>query len=49
MHYCDNGEYNWIHQADCNGKWVNRDMNFDNVFYGMLTLFVISTLEGWPD
>ena len=24
-------------------------MNFDNILRGMLTLFVLSTLEGWPD
>lgn len=23
-------------------------MNFDNVFNAMLSLFIISTLEGWP-
>lgn len=34
---------------DINGKWANHDMNFDNVTSGMITLFVLSTLEGWPD
>ena len=24
-------------------------MNFDNIISGMITLFVVSTLEGWPD
>lgn len=24
-------------------------MNFENIFQGLLTLFIISTLEGWPD
>ena len=24
-------------------------MNFDNIISGMITLFVLSTLEGWPD
>uniref|UniRef100_A0A8D3E996 Voltage-dependent L-type calcium channel subunit alpha n=1 Tax=Scophthalmus maximus TaxID=52904 RepID=A0A8D3E996_SCOMX len=29
-------------------EWLNNDFNFDNVFYGMLALFTISTFEGWP-
>lgn len=31
------------------GIWSNRDLNFDNIANGMITLFVLSTLEGWPD
>ncbi|KAG7495273.1 dihydropyridine-sensitive L-type skeletal muscle calcium channel subunit alpha-1-like [Solea senegalensis] len=29
-------------------KWTNSELNFDNIFNGMLTLFTISTFEGWP-
>uniref|UniRef100_A0A3Q3A7L1 Voltage-dependent L-type calcium channel subunit alpha n=1 Tax=Kryptolebias marmoratus TaxID=37003 RepID=A0A3Q3A7L1_KRYMA len=29
-------------------EWVNSDFNFDNVLYGMLALFTVSTFEGWP-
>lgn len=25
------------------------DSNFDNIVQAMLTLFIVSTLEGWPD
>jgi hypothetical protein len=32
-----------------NGKWSSYDSNFDSVPDAMLTLFVVSTLEGWPD
>uniref|UniRef100_A0A8C4HEF6 Voltage-dependent L-type calcium channel subunit alpha n=1 Tax=Dicentrarchus labrax TaxID=13489 RepID=A0A8C4HEF6_DICLA len=28
--------------------WLNSDFNFDNVLYGMLALFTVSTFEGWP-
>jgi len=28
---------------------MNPDVNFDNVFHGMLSLFVMSTQENWPD
>ena len=29
-------------------KWTNYKFHFDNVFYGMQTLFTIITFEGWP-
>jgi hypothetical protein len=28
---------------------VNEDYNFDNIINAMITLFVISTTEGWVD
>jgi len=30
-------------------QWVSQSMNFDNILRGMISLFVLSTLEGWPD
>lgn len=30
-------------------QWKNPSYSFDNVFKGMLTLFEVSTLEGWTD
>lgn len=36
--------------ANCqSGLWMSFDMNFDNITNGMISLFVLSTLEGWPD
>uniref|UniRef100_H2M4T6 Voltage-dependent L-type calcium channel subunit alpha n=1 Tax=Oryzias latipes TaxID=8090 RepID=H2M4T6_ORYLA len=29
-------------------EWTNAQLNFDNIFNGMLSLFTISTFEGWP-
>merc|ERR1711871_711271 len=29
--------------------WANPDYNFDNVFNGILALYEVSSLEGWPD
>ncbi|TDH14506.1 hypothetical protein EPR50_G00044680 [Perca flavescens] len=29
-------------------EWINSELNFDNIFNGMLALFTISTFEGWP-
>ena len=31
-----------------NRTWQNSDFNFDDVSNGMLTLFTVSTFEGWP-
>ena len=27
--------------------WKVYDLNFDNIFSGMITLFVLATVEGW--
>lgn len=55
LHFCntfdDEVHFN-VHQADCGnigGVWDNHKTNFDNILNGMLTLFVLTTLEGWPD
>ena len=29
-------------------EWVRYDFHFDSVPKGILTLFVVSTFEGWP-
>ena len=29
-------------------KWENNAFNFDDVGSAMLTLFTVSTFEGWP-
>lgn len=31
------------------GEWKTYNQNFDNVLNGMITLFTVATLEGWPD
>jgi len=30
-------------------EWRIYDINFDNIFNTYTSLFVLSTLEGWPD
>ena len=32
---------------DYGGVWINQDANFDSVFQSMVTLFEMSTTEGW--
>ena len=35
--------------CEANGyDWVNADSNFDNVIEALVTLFIVSSLEGWP-
>ncbi len=29
-------------------EWSNNNFNFDDVSQAMLTLFTVSTFEGWP-
>ena len=31
------------------GKWMRFDHNFDNVGNAFTTLYVVASLEGWPD
>ncbi len=55
--YCDNlldtfSNYYHIGQAKCmelGGTWTNPHANFDNIFNALLTLFILSTQEDWPD
>jgi hypothetical protein len=48
-------EFNFygVNKKNCtesyNGTWVNYQANFDDILQGMVTLFAVSTLEGWPD
>mmetsp|Transcript_29089 Transcript_29089/g.26478 ORF Transcript_29089/g.26478 Transcript_29089/m.26478 type:complete len:230 (-) Transcript_29089:951-1640(-) len=52
MGRCDLDEYYGISYDECiamGENWVVPDVNFDNVVVGMLSLFILSTQEGWPD
>jgi hypothetical protein len=50
--YCSIGIYTYTTQYECNnagGSWLRRDSNFDDIMQALMSLFVVSTLEGWPD
>ena len=50
--YCSIDMYVLHTQNECEfagGKWMVYDHNFDNVLRAMNTLFIVSSLEGWPD
>lgn len=50
--YCTINKYKYTNKEMCHaarGHWEKYDTNFDSVPDAMLTLFIISTLEGWPD
>lgn len=50
--YCSIDLYQIKTERECNiagGHWKVWDHNFDNVLEAMITLYVVSSLEGWPD
>jgi len=50
--HCSISPYSNGSQQECEeagGQWDVYDSNFDNVISAMMTLFVVSSLEGWPD
>lgn len=51
--YCGvpNGDYYGVNKAECaelGYEWGFFSTNFNNIYNAMVTLFVISSLEGWP-
>jgi hypothetical protein len=34
---------------EAGGSWQRWDSNFDSIDQAMMTLFIIASLEGWPD
>ena len=52
MGYCNGPEdYYNISKADCVGvgEWQTFSINFDNVVNAMVGLYILSSVEGWPD
>jgi hypothetical protein len=50
--YCDVDMYINHTEFECEaagGYWMRYDHNFDNSWRGFVTLFVVASLEGWPD
>ena len=50
--YCSIDQYKYRSQWTCQshgGEWLRFDSNFDNIGQSMVTLFIVSSLEGWPD
>ena len=55
MGYCDKSDlasYYGINKADClamGGSWARWGWNFDNIIHGLITLYLLSSIEGWPE
>ena len=52
LFYCSNDKYYYHLKQTCEeagGTWLRWDSNFDNILEAMMTLFIVSSLEGWPD
>ena len=50
--YCSIEKYDYSDKYECEtkgGEWMRYDSNFDNVGQAMMTLFIVSSLEGWPN
>jgi hypothetical protein len=50
--YCNIDMYTIQTEQDCMinlGEWKQFDFNFDDVKQAMMTLYVVASLEGWPD
>jgi hypothetical protein len=50
--YCSLDMYTYHTKDECNvagGSWERYDSNYDNIAQAMMTLFIVSSLEGWPD
>jgi hypothetical protein len=50
--YCSEEMYSLHTQEECEYagyKWMVWDHNFDNAMRGLISLYVVSSLEGWPD
>ncbi len=50
--YCSEQPYRFNTKWVCErngGTWMKFDSNFDDIGQAMMTLFIIASLEGWPD
>lgn len=50
--YCSIEPFKYHTMPECeyaSGLWKRYDHNYDNAGWAMLTLYVVSSLEGWPD
>ena len=53
MGYCEGAPSVYgVNKEDCLAKgfaWKKYSTSFDNIIEAMVSLFIISSLEGWPD
>lgn len=52
MGYCDVDDYYNIRKSKCiaqGNEWVIYLPNWDNIYNAMQSLFILTTLEGWPN
>ena len=50
--YCSEMEYTYVYKYACEEaghSWLTKDSNFDSVPDAIISLFIVSNLEGWPD
>ena len=50
--YCDLDDYYGVNKFSClkhGNEWKTKDTNFDTISNSLISLFILGTLEGWPD
>lgn len=50
--YCSIDPFILSYQSQCEiagGEWLRYDHNFDSALRGTITMFIVASLEGWPD
>ncbi|KAK3705212.1 hypothetical protein QZH41_014007 [Actinostola sp. cb2023] len=52
LFYCE-GDSHVVNRTQClnstRGRWINRRYNFDNLLQALISLFVVSTRDGWVE
>ena len=49
--YCSIKKYEYHDEYECisrGGEWLRYNSNFDDIGEAMMSLFIVSSLEGWP-
>lgn len=52
LNYCDVDDYYNVSKDDClamGNDWTHFGWNYDNIFEAMVTLFLLSSMENWPN
>jgi hypothetical protein len=52
LNYCDIEDYYVVSEEDClaaGNTWTRFGWNYDNIFEALVTLFLLTTMENWPN
>lgn len=52
LNYCDVEDYYGVGKEECLERgevWTKFGWNYDNIFEALVTLFLLTTMENWPN